>query len=243
MAFEKADESYRKEEFEKSFWIYTADKEGDEYGFKMLDAGLGFASSGRKVGIATHNGGRYPEAKSWDLSAEIKDEFTAKLTITAGKDIESSRNWVFDQFAFLDWTKDLNIGMPAYYIKATVNANDRDCFKLVLTRREKGSKQAKTFTPALFRYAEHHPTFCDKKKGEYLNFAGERTGGTCKGYFALPLDEIMKLPKGKTFDDYVFGIRLKKGRKGKAELLEAALLTGEKKVLATGSGNTVEFEL
>jgi hypothetical protein len=243
MSFEKAEATYRKEDFEKSYWIYTADKEGSEYGFKMLDAGLGFASSGRKVGIATHNGGRYPEAKSWDLSAEIKDEFTAKLTITAGKDIESSRNWVFDQFAFLDWTKDLNIGMPEYYVKATVNANDRDCFKLVLTRREKGSKQVKTFTPALFRYTEYHPTFCDKKKGEYLNFAGERKGGMCKGYFALPLDEIMKLPKGKTFDDYIFGVRLKKGRKGKAELLDAALLNGEKQVLATGSGNTVEFEL
>ena len=74
MAFEKADESYRKEEFEKSYWVYTADKEGDEYGFKMLDAGLGFASSGRAVNIATHNSGRYPEAKSWELSAEISEE-------------------------------------------------------------------------------------------------------------------------------------------------------------------------
>ena len=54
-------------------------------------------------------------AKSWELSAEPAEEFTAKLSITAGKDIESARNWVFDQFAFMNWEKDVKLGMPAYY--------------------------------------------------------------------------------------------------------------------------------
>ncbi|MBQ8398456.1 MAG: C1 family peptidase [Clostridia bacterium] len=243
MGWEKADAANRSEEFEKSVWVYAVDKEGDEYGFKMLDAGLGFSSSGRKVGIATHNGGRYPAAKSWELSAEPAEEFTAKLSITAGKDVEAERNWVFDQFAFLNWEKDMNVGMPAYYVKATVNANDRDCFKLVLTRKEKGKAQAKTYVPALFRYAEYHPIFCDRKKGEYLNFEGVKKGGMATGYFAFPLDELLKLPKGKSFTDYEWGIRLKKGRKGKAELIEASLLTGNKEVLASGKGNEIVFEI
>lgn len=243
MGWEKADAANRSEEFEQSVWVYAADKEGGEYGFKMLDAGLGFTSSGRKVGIATHNSGKYPGAKSWELSAEPSDEFTAKLSITAGKDIESARNWVFDQFAFLNWEKDIKIGMPEYYVKATVNANNRDCFKLVLTRKEKGKAQAKTYIPALFRYAEYHPTFCDKKKGEYLNFEGIKNGGVTTGYFAFPLDELLKLPKGKSFTDYEWGIRLKKGRKGKAELIEASLLTGNKEVLASGKGNEIVFKI
>ena len=243
MSWDKAEAEHRKDEFEQSVWVYTADKEGTEYGFKMLDAGLGFTSSGRTVGIATHNNGKYPGAKSWELSAEPTEEFTAKLSITAGKDIESARNWVFDQFAFLNWEKDMNVGMPAYYVKATVRANDRDCFKLVLTRKEKGKAQAKTYLPAMFRYAEYHPTFCNKEKGEYLNFEGVKNGGVTTGYFAFPLDELLKLPKGKTFADFEWGIRLKKGRKGKAELVEASLLDASKTVLATGEGNEIVFKI
>ena len=123
--------------------------------------------------------------------------------------------------------------MPELYVKATVTATDRECFRILLTRKEKGGSLTKKFTPAIFRYSQFHPTYCDRKKGEYVNFEGKLKGGECTGYFAFSYEPLLKLPKGKTVNDYEWGIEFKKGRKGKATLVDATLCNSDKETLAT----------
>ena len=233
LTFETSDKQYAKEEFNGSYWVYGVDKEDTPEGMRVLDAGVGYSSSGRKVNFATHNAARYPEAKSWELEKAPKGNFTSRLSIAAGKGQASERGWALDQFCFLDWTKDVVLGMPELYVKATVTATDRECFRILLTRKEKGGSLTKKFTPAIFRYSQFHPTYCDRKKGEYVNFEGKLKGGECTGYFAFSYEPLLKLPKGKTMNDYEWGIEFKKGRKGKAALVDATLCNSDKETLAT----------
>ncbi len=245
MAWETSDKQYYKEEYKGSYWVYGVDKEGNPEGMRVLDAGTGYKSSGRKANFASHNTGRYPEAKSWNLDTEPKGSFRSKLSIAAGKGEQSERIWTLDQFCFVDWRKDVTVGMPDLYAKVTISANNRDCFKIYLTRKEKGGRAAKKHLPALFRLTDYHPVCCDRSKGEYLNFEGVLNGGECTGYFALSFLPLLKLPKGKTVTDYEWGIELKKGRKGKATLLDGELLDSRKNSLASAKAqnNTVIFKL
>ncbi len=239
-----SDKQYYKEEYKGSYWIYAVDKTGDEESARMVDAGLGFSSSGRKVGFATHNNGRYPEAKSWNLTGTPVNGLASTLSIAAGKDTVSQRCWTLDQFCFINWEEDVTYGMPTLYAKVTVKATDRECFKILLTRKEKNSTVSKKYTPAMFRYSEFHPKYCDRKKGEYVNFDGVLNGGESTGYFAFSYLPLLKLPKGKSVDDYEWGIELKKGRKGKAALLEATLCNEKRETLSVGeiSKNRAAFK-
>ena len=245
MAFEASDKQWYKEEYEGSYWVYAPERDPEKNGSGMLDAGLAFAASGRKVNFATLNGGRYPEAKSWLLDCVPEGAFTSRLAIAAGKGVASERGWVLDQFVFLNHQKDIVVGMPKMYVKLTVKATDRECYAVYLTRKPKEGGLTKKVKPAIYRYQEFHPTYCDRKKGEYLNFDGVLGGGEATGYFAFNYEPLMKLPKDKTVTDYIWGIELKKGRKGKVSLVEATLCGSNKETLAEGvlNGNTATFEI
>ena len=241
--WETTNKEYVKDEYKGSYWIYLADKDEDEEGFRMVDAGVSFTASGRKVGIATHNAGRYPEAKSWLPDCIPKGDFISRLAIAAGKDKKSGRIWALDQFCFINWEEDVVLGMPPLYVKVDVSATDRDCFKIYLTRKEKGKAARRRLLPAIFRYAADHPAFCDKRKGEYLNFRGELKGGECKGQFALNFEPL--LPKNRSLSDFEWGIEFSKGRKGKASLLDAELVCEDKTLSAAKKrdGNKIIFTL
>ena len=241
--WETTDKQYVKDEYKDSFWIYLVDKDEDPEGARMMDAGTSFTASGRKVGIATHNAGRYPEAKSWLLDGKPAKNFTSRLAIAAGKGTKSERIWVLDQFCFIDWENDIVLGMPELYVKVDVSATDRDCFRIYLTRKSKGALARKRLLPAIFRYAGDHPAFCDKKKGEYLNFKGELKGEECQGQFALNFEPL--LPKGGKLTDYEWGVEFAKGRKGRASLLGAEIVCADKALSVTQKrdGNKITFTL
>ena len=220
-------ENYKKE-YEGSYWIYASGREGD---YHFFDAGTGYASSGRKISLATLNSGRYPMAKSWELDCKQSDHFESRLTIAAGKGEKSSRIWTLDQFCFTDWHTCTVEGYPELFAEIEITTAPRECFSLTMTRRERteaGLGKKEEFIPALFRYgnAGCHPSYITLpkrpplpkrlKKGEiipdfnpyekYLTFSGIENGEEEKGVFALTYGPLLDLPEGKTIRDYVWGI-------------------------------------
>ena len=240
-AFPTSDKQYEKEEYKGSFWIYAADKEGGPEGFCVLDAGVSFSSSGRNCSLASHNAGRYPEAKSWLPDKKPGKKFISRLAIAAGKGVKSERIWTLDQFCFLDHRKDVAVGMPEYYVKATVSADDRDCFRILLTRKPKEGVRTKKHLPAMFRYVNCRPFYAKRGKNDYLNFEGVLNGPVCKGYLAFSL--LPLLPKSKRFDDYVWGVELVKSKKGTAKLIDAALCRADGSAVSKkkGENNKIVF--
>ncbi|MBQ9468818.1 MAG: hypothetical protein IJU52_07420 [Clostridia bacterium] len=231
VAFPGVDKQYEKEEYRGSYWIYAVDKEGAPGGFCVLDAGVSFTASGRDCSLATHNGARYPEAKSWLLDSYSPSGFDGRLTIAAGKDARSERIWTLDQFCFIDRHKDVAIGMPERYVRCTVSATDRDCFRIYVTRRSKKSGHVRKFLPAMFRYNNSRPFFGERKKGDYMNFDGILDGGACEGELAFSLEPLYGGRNG-AFDDYIWGLELRKGRSGRATVTEASLCDGGMNVLS-----------
>lgn len=231
LTFPGADRKYEKEEYAGSYWLYAVDREGAPDGYCVLDAGVSFTSSGRTCNLATHNGARYPEAKSWLLDNYAPKGFHSRLTIAAGKDARSERIWTLDQFCFIDRHKDVVLGMPDRYVKCTVEATDRDCFKIFVVRRNKKSGRVRRFLPAMFRYNNCRPFFGEKKKGDYLNFEGILRGGACRGEIAFSLEPLYGGKQG-AFDDYLWSLELRKGRSGRARLIDATLCDGEMRTLS-----------
>ena len=244
-AFLTSDKQYEKELYKDSYWIYAVDKENDIESWRTLDAGTSYGASGRTCGLASHNAGRYPEAKSWLLDRKPAKSFSSRLAIAAGKDEKSERIWTLDQFCFIDWQKDVEVGMPPYYIKATVSADDRDCFEIYITRRLKDGVRTKKYLPAMFRYRASRPFYGKREKGGYMNFEGIYKGGECLGELAFSLEPLLSLPAGRTFDDYEWGLCLKKGRTGRARIVDASLCRADKSVLSfeRPNGSAVCFRI
>ena len=198
---------------------------------------VSYASSGRKCALATHNGARYPEAKSWLIDAPVRgDRFASRLAIAAGAGTSVNRIWTLDQFCFIDRHADVKIGMPPYYVRVKVLATDRDCFKILVTRKSKAGTRTKKHLPAMFRYLSCRPFYGERRKGDYLTFSGALRGSAETAELAFSLEPLLDLPKGASFDDFEWGLELKKGRSGKAAILEAALLDSEKRVLYSAQG-------
>jgi len=200
---------YYKEDFKNSYWIYAVDRNCTEDGMRFMDAGLGFASSGRKVQFATFNGSRYPVAKSFDI-ASMADCFETKISATAGKGENANRCWTLDQFAFLNWEKHVVLKRPDLYAKLELSIDNREGFYVTMTRTDKDGNK-KTHLPALFRYGKNHPRYTAKEN--YLTFSGIVNGEAEKGYFALPFGDLLQLPEGSCRGDFTFGMEItaKKG--------------------------------
>lgn len=237
--FDGFDEKEAKTEYTGSCWVYALNK-GDEpvSGARYLDAGTAPHSLGRGVALATLNAGRYPMAKSWDVTIGK----TTKLGITAGKDEKTERIWTLDQFCFTDWRKDVVRGLPTMYFDVVVETTDRDAFTITLTRTGKDGTVEK-YMPALFRYAACHPRYV--KKDEYSTFSAKTNGRAEVGYFTLGYSELLKLPAGRDYGDYTWGFEVSAAKDKPVTVKSATLyfagsdtplskITKEKTVKKTG---------
>lgn len=233
--FPQFDEAEYKKEFEGSYWIYALGRDCAPEGNRFLDAGLSPAASGRSLNVAGYNSAKYPVAKSWDIVGYAEGEFEGKLGIRAGKDIENKRIWVFDQFAFLDWKKDIVFGLPELYIEFELDAKDRNGFSITLTRTDKDGN-VEEYMPAMFRYTEHHPRYCDKD--QYNTFSGKIKGEAETGYFALSYSELLKFPAGKTALDYTWGFTVTCKGKDSVTVRNATLYYGGSNTPLATAGKT-----
>lgn len=227
-------EEYKKE-YEGSLWVYALGRDCTPEGYRFLDAGTSYTASGRSLNLATFNSGKYPVAKSWDAVGFAEGEFEGKLGITAGKDAQNERIWVFDQFAFLDWTKDVVFGLPELYIEFELDAADRNGFEIVLTRTDKDGN-VEEYMPAMFRYRKYHPQYCDKD--QYNTFSGKINGEAETGYFALSYSELLKFPAGKTALDYTWGFTVSCLGKESVTVRNATLYYGGSETPLATAGRT-----
>ena len=195
---------YYDEKFAGSYWVYAVDRDCAEDGMRFLDAGLSYSAAGRSVQFATFNGSRYPAAKSFDVTS-MASSFESKISCRAGKGESAKRCWTLDQFAFMDWRKDVVLGRPSLYAKFEIEAANRKCFYVTMTRTDNDGNK-KTYVPAMFRHLEHQPGYC--KKDEYLTFSGLVNGDSERGYFALPFGTLLDFEEGKTVEDYTFGMEI-----------------------------------
>ncbi len=197
-----------KESFAGSRWIWAAGR-GDEPegGARFLDAGVNPAASGRGVGLATLNSGKYPQAKSWAVEGESEDEFTGHLSIAVEiKAEDCARVWSLDQFCFTDWRRDYVRGLPTLYAVIEIEAKDRGDFLITMNRTERESGAYEREMPPLFRYRDVHPGYC--KKDEKISFSGKVNGEPEVGEFALSFGGLLDLPAGRDWGDYTWGFEV-----------------------------------
>ncbi len=213
--FPSFDKAEYKEEYEGTYWIYCPNNDGESDGYRFADAGLSLSASGRAVGIASLNSGRYPQAKSWTVDIPEDDScFEAKIGIAAGKDTVNERVWTFDQVCFTDWRKDVVTGLPELFAEIDIECEDRLSFTVVMTRQDESGNTVE-YMPALFRYgsAGWNPRYCNED--EYVTFSGIVNGEAETGTFALAYSELLKRPEGKQISDYKWGFSIQpvKGKK------------------------------
>lgn len=213
-----------KEEFGGSYWVYALNRDSDVDRMRFLDAGLSYTASGRALNLATLNSGKYPVAKSWSLDF-TEGDFESKLGIVAGKDAENNRIWAVDQFCFTDWKKDVVLGLPELYIDVEIEAADRDSFKVIMTRTDKNGNVCE-YMPAMFRYIKHHPSYCNKEKGEYLTFSAKINGEAELGYFSFSYSDLLKYPLGTTAADYKWGFVVEAKKASGVSVKKATLYYG-----------------
>lgn len=217
-----APEEYKKE-YEGSYWVYAVNKDCEVQGYRYLDAGVSYTASGRSLNLATFNSGKYPVAKSWDAVGFAEGSFEGRLGITAGKNEKNERIWTFDQFGFLNWKEDIVLGMPELYFEFEIEAANRNCFTVTLTRTDKDGNVAE-YMPAMFRYTKYHPQYHDKD--EYNTFSGKINGEAETGYFALSYSELLKMPEGTTALDYKWGFTVQCNGKETVAVSKAVLYYG-----------------
>lgn len=192
-----------KEEFKGSYWVYALNRDSAVDRMRFLDAGLSVSASGRALNLATLNNGKYPVAKSWSVDL-AEGDFESRLGIVAGKDVENKRVWTFDQYGFTNWRTDVILGLPELYIDVEIEAADRESFNVVMTRTDKDGNVCE-YVPAMFRNMKNHPSYCNKKEGEYLTFSAKINGASELGYFSLSYGELLNFPAGTTAADYKWG--------------------------------------
>lgn len=213
-----------KEEYKGSYWVYALNRETAADRMRFLDAGLSYTASGRTLGLATLNNGKYPVAKSWSLDA-VDGDFESKLGIVAGKDEENNRVWTFDQYGFTDWRNDITLGLPELYADIEIEAADRDSFKVIMTRTDKDGNVCEHM-PAMFRYLEYHPSYCNKKEGEYITFSAKVNGESELGYFTFSYGALLDFPKGTTAADYKWSFIVEAKKASNVSVKKAALYYG-----------------
>lgn len=166
--------------FNGSYWVYAVNRDTDNLGGnRFLDAGLGYASSGRQVGMATLNSGSYPEAKSWFFEDDVdltSSSFTTKLGIFKGHDKTFSRSYPFYSYYFTKWDENYEIGYDEAYLEVNVTVANRNAFFVKPIRRAKtGSTSWKEVENAQYTARYSHLDF-DVNLPSYLTYSGVLNG-------------------------------------------------------------------
>ena len=126
------------------------------------------------------------------------------------------RIWTMDQFIFLDWETEMNVGTPELTAKVTLTTADRDSFKIYLLRKDKSTGAVVTSTPYIFY---NMSTRADYNQG--YNFYGKITDKEVTGTMTFNYDELVaSIPSGKTVDSYTWGVRVYGNKSGVTTTLD-----------------------
>ena len=163
--------------YDGSYWILAVNRETDNLsGNRFLDAGLGYSSSGRAVGMASLNSGAYPEAKSWffDEYTVGSTSFTTRFGIFKGHTQIFTRGVPFYSYYFADWQTDYRIGFDEIYLEVNVTIDDRGAF-YVLPSHTTSSGSWTDLENMIYEDRSYHLKF-DVELPDYLTFSGVKNG-------------------------------------------------------------------
>ena len=118
------------------------------------------------------------------------------------------RRMAMDQFCFIYWDDDIEVGLPAAYVDVELSITDREGFYIELTRTDL-TDTCVTHLPEIFNYGSNfqgfHPDYLAEGEN-FLTFSGIADGEAETGHITLGYNNL--LPAGKTFGDYLWGVNI-----------------------------------
>jgi len=146
-----------------------------------------------------------------------------------------------DQFCFTYWDKDIEVGMPELMVNVEVEVANREKFKVYSLRSDLDSKNEKTKEIYMFKYSDNLHAIPSTsitgnpgkfKPTDYFTFSGKVNGKAETGYFTVQYDELLKISKDKTLNDYKWGVRVYSTSGEPVVVKSAELVNKEGTVLA-----------
>lgn len=140
-----------------------------------------------------------------------------------------------DQFCFVDWDKDVTVGLPDLYMEVNVITCDRTGFNITMIAQNEAGL-TKRYEPYLFKYAGHHGDYGERRD---YNFAGQpvRKGIVAAGQFAFPCNELY----GKDINRFVkYGVKVTSKLGEEVKVVGITLKNSSGKVLSKVSFNGAE---
>ncbi len=121
-----------------------------------------------------------------------------------------NRKPALDQFCFIYWETDVEVGFPEAYVTVELSVANREGFYMEITRTD-ATDTSFTRVPALFDYGLNfkaiHGNYDYLASNEnYMTFSGVADGEAEIGYITIGYNNLC--PEGKTFDDYMWGVNI-----------------------------------
>lgn len=103
----------------------------------------------------------------------------------------SDRVYPIDQFCFVDWKTDIEVGLPSLYVEMEISAKNREAVSVTLTKKG-ANNQVKSYTPYLFKNSRNHGRYqLDGLDYTYLTFDGKTDGEASKAIFSLDYRDLL----------------------------------------------------
>ena len=103
----------------------------------------------------------------------------------------SDRVYPIDQFCFVDWKTDIEVGLPSLYVEIEVSAKDREAVSAMLTTKSADNK-VKSYIPYLFKNSKYHGKYqLDGLNYIYMTFDGTTDGDASKAIFSLDYRDLL----------------------------------------------------
>lgn len=220
--------------YEDAYWIFSSEQyQKDPSSRCFLDSGLGYFNIGRIMGISRLNHGNYTHAKSWKLENYDPDKFApfvSKFGIYAKDEkISKRRTYSLRDFWFVDWKKDVALGLPELMVDLELETVDRESFEIKMLRYDKEGN-IDSYIPAMFRVG--HTQYVVEP--DVMSFSGEINAKKPEtGYFTFQYSDLLSIPKGTILEDYRWGIEVTSKNEQPVTIKSVSLVNAKNEILAS----------
>lgn len=218
--------------YENCYWIFSVEHyQKDPTSRCFLDSGLDFYNIGRIIGQSRFNHGNYPQAKSWLLeNFSPCHPFLSTLGIySRDEKMLKNRTHALCDFWFVDWQKNIEIGLPKLMIDLELETVDRESFEVKLLRYDRDG-QENQYIPALFRIS--HTQYVEGN--DVMSFSGEiNTEQAETGHFTFQYGELLCVPENRLLEDYKWGIEIKSKNTHSVVIKSLSLVNSRDEILAS----------
>ncbi|MBE6544387.1 MAG: hypothetical protein E7675_08310, partial [Ruminococcaceae bacterium] len=180
----------------------------------------------------------------WGNSGYIWIMYDAVNTVSEYSSLSgypADRTWALDQFCFVYWDEDVALTRPELMLKVSVNVANREGVYMILTRKDKKTGAVTEDIPAAFYYGTNicaHPNYekfsYNTDASNYLTFSGNINGNAETATMYLSYAQLIdSIPEGKSFNDYVFGVRFGANRSATVKYSSISLINSAGATVAT----------